>query len=77
VEQTTEELWKEYGRPTGVIAIGQAGENLVKFSMAFVDKTSTLGRGGLGAVMGSKNLKAIVVKGTKGVGFSDTNFVRL
>jgi aldehyde:ferredoxin oxidoreductase len=77
VEQTTEELWKEYGRPTGVIAIGQAGENLVKFSMAFVDKTSTLGRGGLGAVMGSKNLKAIVVKGTKGVGFSDTKFVRL
>ncbi len=77
VERTTEELWRRYGRPTGVIAIGQAGENLVNFSMAFVDKTSTLGRGGLGAVMGSKNLKAIVAKGTKGVGFSDAKFVRL
>jgi len=77
VERTTEELWREHGRPTGVIAIGQAGENLVKFSMAFVDKTSTLGRGGLGAVMGSKNLKAIVAKGTKGVGFSDPRFVKL
>jgi len=77
VERTTEELWKKYGRPTGVIAIGQAGENLVKFSMAFVDRTSTLGRGGLGAVMGSKNLKAIVVKGTKGVGFSSPRFVKL
>ena len=42
--------------------IGQAGENLVKISIASVDKAGTLGRGGLPAVMGSKNLKAIVVQ---------------
>ena len=52
---------------SGVIAIGQAGENLVYGSLALIDRTSTFGRGGLGAVMGSKNLKAIVAKGTKGI----------
>ena len=46
-----------------VLAIGQAGENLVKFAMTLVDHYSNLGRGGLGAVMGSKNLKALVIGG--------------
>ena len=45
-----------------VMAIGPAGENLVKNSIAMVDKASTIGRGGLPAVMGSKNLKAVVVE---------------
>lgn len=49
--------------PIGVLTIGPAGENKSTLSMAFVDRISTLGRGGFGAVMGSKNLKAIVVKG--------------
>lgn len=71
VEDTTEALWDEYGIPTGVLAIGQAGENLVPFSMAFIDRISTLGRGGFGAVMGSKNLKAVVTKGTGGVTVAD------
>jgi len=71
VERTSDELWEKFGRPAGVISIGQAGENLVKFAMAFVDKTSTLGRGGFGAVMGSKNLKAIAVRGSRGVRVSD------
>ncbi|NIR15401.1 MAG: aldehyde ferredoxin oxidoreductase, partial [Desulfobacterales bacterium] len=48
---------------SSVIAIGPAGENRVVFSLALVDKASTLGRGGLGAVMGSKNLKAIMAMG--------------
>ncbi len=71
VGETCERLWAELGKRSGVVAIGQAGENLVRFAMAFVDRTSTLGRGGLGAVMGSKNLKAVAVEGTKGVGVSD------
>ncbi|MDZ7699161.1 MAG: aldehyde ferredoxin oxidoreductase N-terminal domain-containing protein [Deltaproteobacteria bacterium] len=50
---------------SSVIAIGPAGENGVVFSMALVDKASTLGRGGLGAVMGSKRLKAIVARGNR------------
>ncbi len=71
VEETTDSLGQECGMPAGVLAIGQAGENLVLFSMAFVDRISTLGRGGFGAVMGSKNLKAVVIKGTGGVRVAD------
>lgn len=67
VEDTVDELVKTVGKTAGVIAIGQAGENMVAFSMAFIDGFSTIGRGGLGAVMGSKNLKAIVAKGTGGI----------
>jgi len=52
------------GRESGVMAIGQAGENLVRSALTIIDKTNSIGRGGLGAVMGSKNLKAIVVNGT-------------
>jgi aldehyde:ferredoxin oxidoreductase len=44
--------------------IGPAGENLVKFSAITIDGHRHAGRGGAGAVMGSKNLKAIVVKGS-------------
>lgn len=62
--ETTDALKKSHaGRKSSVIAIGPAGENSVAFSLALVDKASTLGRGGLGAVMGSKNLKAIVAMG--------------
>jgi len=44
--------------------IGPAGENLVKFSAITFDGHRHAGRGGTGAVMGSKNLKAIVINGT-------------
>jgi aldehyde:ferredoxin oxidoreductase len=71
VEATCMALWGERGWPAGIISIGQAGENLVRFAMAYVDRFSTLGRGGFGAVMGSKNLKAIMVRGTKGVRVTD------
>lgn len=71
VEEACEALWKAVGRPAGVLSIGQAGENLVSFSMAYIDRFSTLGRGGFGAVMGSKNLKAIVVKGSRGIKVAD------
>lgn len=63
---TTDFLWDRYPG-CGVLAIGRGGENLVKFALGIIDKTSTMGRGGLGAVMGSKNLKAIVAKGTGAV----------
>ena len=64
VDETCESLSSTSDAPTGVIAIGPAGENMSAIAMAFVDRISTLGRGGFGAVMGAKNLKAIVVKGT-------------
>lgn len=46
------------------LVIGPAGENLVRYACAVSDERAA-GRGGVGAVMGSKNLKAIVVTGTK------------
>ena len=69
--ETVDELYKKYGRPLGVYSIGQAGENLVKFAMGFIEKVGHMGRGGLAAVFGSKNLKAIITKGTKGTKVSD------
>jgi aldehyde:ferredoxin oxidoreductase len=71
VGATCEAIWKDHGRPTGVLSIGQAGEKLARFSMAYVDRIATLGRGGFGAVMGAKNLKAVVARGTRGVSVSD------
>lgn len=47
-----------------VSSIGPAGENLVRFACIASDKHGYFGRCGLGAVMGSKNLKALVVRGT-------------
>ncbi|MCP4666761.1 MAG: hypothetical protein GY849_10380 [Deltaproteobacteria bacterium] len=71
MEETSEALWEKFGRPAGVISIGQAGENRIPFSMAYIDRIATLGRGGFGAVMGSKNLKAMVVKGSRGIRVAD------
>jgi len=51
-----------------IASIGPAGENLGKLACIINDKNRAAGRSGVGAVMGSKNLKAVVVKGSKGVG---------
>jgi aldehyde:ferredoxin oxidoreductase len=50
-----------------VLSIGPAGENVVKFAAICNDKGDFIGRTGMGALMGSKRLKAIVVRGTKRV----------
>ncbi|WP_416560589.1 aldehyde ferredoxin oxidoreductase family protein [Limnohabitans sp. yimb22184] len=51
-----------------VSSIGKAGENKVLYAAVVNDLHRAAGRSGVGAVMGSKNLKAIAVRGTKGVG---------
>ncbi len=51
-----------------VSSIGRSGENGVLYSAIVNDLHRAAGRSGVGAVMGSKNLKAIAVRGTKGVG---------
>jgi len=56
-----------------VACIGPAGENGVLFSGIFCDHGRTAGRTGLGAVMGSKNLKAIAVKGTGKIPLADAS----
>ncbi|MHA2296966.1 MAG: aldehyde ferredoxin oxidoreductase family protein [Candidatus Hodarchaeales archaeon] len=62
----TEELIKEdHGDPNiQVASIGPAGENFVKFACITNEKTRQVGRTGLGAIMGSKNVKAIAIRGT-------------
>jgi len=54
-----------------VAAIGPAGEKLVRFANILHDMKYANGRCGLGAVMGSKNLKAIAVRGTQKLEFAD------
>lgn len=51
-----------YGKNARTLVIGPAGENLVKYSIILNDNHHASGRAGFGAIMGSKNLKAIVVK---------------
>jgi len=60
-----EELGDEKVR---VACIGPAGENLVRFASIMHDVSRAAGRSGLGAVMGSKNLKAVAVRGSTPVG---------
>ena len=57
-------------RKPKVLSIGPAGENLVRFAAICNDKGDFIGRTGMGALMGSKKLKALVVKGTKKVEIS-------
>jgi aldehyde:ferredoxin oxidoreductase len=69
VWQTEEILKKQAQDPqVRVSSIGLAGENQVLYAAVVNDLHRAAGRSGVGAVMGSKNLKAIAVRGTKGVG---------
>ena len=61
---TTKQLTERFGKEAGVACIGPAGENLVKIASIMNDYNRTAARGGVGAVMGSKKLKAIVAGGT-------------
>ncbi|RJS79399.1 aldehyde ferredoxin oxidoreductase [Candidatus Bathyarchaeota archaeon] len=60
--ETEEILKKRLGLNVRVASIGPAGENLVRYACISVDKYRQAGRGGAGAVMGSKNLKAVAVQ---------------
>lgn len=55
----------------GTWVIGKAGENLLLTSMALVDGIGSMGRWGAASVLGSKNLKAVVTLGTKGIKVAD------
>jgi len=64
-DATTDAIKRDIGLDdVKVCCIGPAGENRVKFACIISERHRAAGRGGLGAVMGSKNLKAIAVKGT-------------
>jgi aldehyde:ferredoxin oxidoreductase len=59
---TIDSIRSELGKPVSVVTIGPAGENQVVFATTLADEGAS-GGGGFGAVMGSKNLKAIAVTG--------------
>ena len=63
------DYWK--ARETRIACIGPAGEKLVKFAAILNEKNRAAGRSGVGAVMGSKNLKAIAVRGNKAITLAD------
>lgn len=60
---TEEKLKKELGKDVAVLSIGPAGEKLVKYATVISEFGRSAGRPGIGAVMGSKNLKAIAIHG--------------
>lgn len=76
--ETTAILKREVGASIKAAVIGPAGERLVRFANIISDGKHgrATGRCGLGAVMGSKNLKAIVVDGTKSVEIADEEKMR-
>ncbi|KAA0258536.1 aldehyde ferredoxin oxidoreductase family protein [Deferribacter autotrophicus] len=69
--KTTDEvediIREEFHGDAKIASIGPAGEKLVKFACVMNDKHRAAGRSGVGAVMGSKNLKAVAIRGTGGV----------
>lgn len=73
--QTRKKLKEELGREYRVVAVGPAGENMVGFATLTADLDSS-GSNGIGAVMGSKNLKAVVVRGSGKVQVADPETLR-
>ncbi|MDI6825297.1 MAG: aldehyde ferredoxin oxidoreductase family protein [Bacillota bacterium] len=68
----TEDAVRAQTHPEAKVAcIGPAGERLVRIACVVNDKSRAAGRSGVGAVMGSKNLKAIAVRGTRPVRVAD------
>jgi aldehyde:ferredoxin oxidoreductase len=74
--ETHEQLVKKYSRMAGIVSIGPAGENQVKFATVVSQEGRAGGRPGMGAVMGSKNLKAIVIEGTSQIPLADSDGMR-
>ncbi len=70
-------LTSEHGdKNISVLQCGPAGESLVRFSCLMGDFNNAAGRGGMGAVFGSKNLRALVVKGTGTVEVEDSDALK-
>jgi len=70
ITQATENIWRDFGREWQSLVLGPPGEKKTNIASIFND-TRALARGGVGAVMGSKNLKAIVARGTGRVKVAD------
>jgi len=73
--ETTDILLKETDPKAGIACIGPSGEHKQLIAAIMNEKNHAAGRGGLGAVMGSKNLKAVVVSGNNKTPVSDKDVV--
>jgi aldehyde:ferredoxin oxidoreductase len=73
---TEDAIQAELGKDFSVSCIGPSGEQLAKYACIITGKCSFAGRGGLGAVMGSKNLKAVAVRGSKTVEYANPEQVK-
>lgn len=71
VLETDDILREEHGNDVKVACIGPAGENLVRYAAIMNDRYRAAARSGIGAVMGSKNLKAIAVRGSRDIEVAD------
>ncbi|MFC1996274.1 aldehyde ferredoxin oxidoreductase family protein [Chloroflexota bacterium] len=76
VHTTTDILYEETDPKAKVACIGPAGENLALMAAVMNDKHRAAARSGVGAVMGSKNLKAVVAQGRKNPPMADTDGMR-
>jgi len=73
---TTDQMLKEKHPGVRVTAIGPAGENLVMFACVIADRNRAAGRPAFGAVMGSKRLKAIAIRGDSPKTFADPSALK-
>jgi len=73
---TNDWIYAKYGAGVGVLNIGQGGENMARYAVIRSLEGRAGGRPGMGAVMGSKLLKAIVVKGSRPIPQADPQAMR-
>jgi aldehyde:ferredoxin oxidoreductase len=71
VPETIIRLKERWGKTAGMSVVGPAGENGVRYASIMTERMRAMGRGGAGAVMGSKNLKSIVAIGSGKVPIHD------
>jgi len=70
--ETIMEFKRKYGAEAGILTIGQAGEKLVKYATVISSGGRSGGRPGMGAVMGAKNVKAIIIMGSREISVDDS-----
>ena len=77
--ETVEAIQAVEGQDADAVAIGPAGEKLARFACMvhyWRGREGVAGRGGIGSVLGSKNVKAVVVKGSRKTQVADANSLR-
>jgi aldehyde:ferredoxin oxidoreductase len=73
VQSTTDQLELMFGKGIHTAVIGQAGENRVRYASVVTERSHQAARTGMGAVMGSKRLKAVVIRGDDRPDVADPN----